>query len=155
MMATPHCDETTAPTNRCAFGEGVDAGILGGVLDAHAMRISESMKIAAACVSRLRCRGEFRDILPDPLDQSVAHAVAEAVRKVAVGEELICIRNSRSRRTCMGRGLAKCAKRLPALLTLSGLAQTIPSPRTTAVISKTRRIARDWFVAYNRPGFLK
>ncbi len=85
VIGTGRSDFPNQVNNVLAF-----PGIFRGALDAHAKRISESMKIAAThalAESVTEVSAEY--ILPDPLDQSVAYAVADAVRKAAVDAELI------------------------------------------------------------------
>lgn len=62
-------------------------GIFRGALDAAAVRISESMKIAAAHALAGAVKLPTADaILPDPLDHTVAYLVAAAVKAAAIAE---------------------------------------------------------------------
>ncbi|MDD1727970.1 MAG: NADP-dependent malic enzyme, partial [Methanospirillum sp.] len=59
-------------------------GIFRGALDAGATRITEEMKIAAACaIAEYVKDPTCEKILPDPLDRGVARAVADAVGETA------------------------------------------------------------------------
>jgi len=82
VVGTGRSDFPNQVNNLLAF-----PGIFRGALDANASQITESMKIAAAKELAFLVREPTADqILPDPLDRSVAPCVAAAVRK-AWGEE--------------------------------------------------------------------
>ena len=77
VVGTGRSDFPNQVNNLLAF-----PGIFRGALDANALRITESMKIAAAKELAFLVREPTADqILPDPLDRSVAPCVAAAVRK--------------------------------------------------------------------------
>lgn len=82
VIGTGRSDFPNQVNNVLAF-----PGIFRGALDAHAKRISKSMQIAAThALADSVTAVSAEHILPDPLDQSVARAVADAVRKAAVAE---------------------------------------------------------------------
>lgn len=75
VVGTGRSDFPNQVNNLLAF-----PGIFRGALDAKAAQISESMKIAAARALANSISEPTADrVLPDPLDRSVAHRVAEAV----------------------------------------------------------------------------
>ena len=79
VVGTGRSDFPNQVNNVLAF-----PGIFRGALDAHAPRISETMKIAAAhALAKATGEPAADRILPDPLDKSVAPAVAEAVAEAA------------------------------------------------------------------------
>ena len=66
-------------------------GIFRGALDARATRITESMKMAAVHALAGAVTDVSADqILPDPLDKTVAPKIAEAVRLAAIEAGVIC-----------------------------------------------------------------
>jgi len=79
VVATGRSDFPNQINNLLAF-----PGVFRGVFDAGARRITETMKIAAAEALAKHVKKPTRAcIIPDPLDKSVALAVAAAVKKAA------------------------------------------------------------------------
>ena len=77
VVGTGRSDFPNQVNNLLAF-----PGIFRGALDANATRITESMKISAAKELAFLVREPTADqILPDPLDRTIAPCVAAAVRK--------------------------------------------------------------------------
>ena len=84
VVGTGRSDFPNQVNNVLAF-----PGIFRGALDAAATRISESMKIAAAhALANSVNQPTAEQILPDPLDKTVAFRVAEAVKQAAIDEGL-------------------------------------------------------------------
>jgi malate dehydrogenase (oxaloacetate-decarboxylating) len=84
IVGTGRSDYPNQINNVLAF-----PGILRGALDAKAVRITNSMKIAAAH-ALAGCINPKKDaILPNPLDKAVARKVAEAVRTKAIEEGVV------------------------------------------------------------------
>ncbi len=77
VVATGRSDFPNQINNVLAF-----PGMFRGALDAHAKKITEAMKLAAAHALADYVKEPTVDsILPDPLDKNVAAVVAEAVKK--------------------------------------------------------------------------
>ena len=82
VVGTGRSDFPNQVNNVLAF-----PGIFKGALEAHATRITESMKIAAAHALAAAVAEPTADqILPDPLDRSVVPIIAKAVRDKALEE---------------------------------------------------------------------
>ena len=64
-------------------------GIFRGAIDANAVRITSSMKVAAALALSESVNPSVEQILPNPLDKSVAKKIADAVRKKAIEEGVV------------------------------------------------------------------
>ena len=95
ILALSNPDPEIEPVVALAHGAAVAAdgksvnnvsgfpGLFRGALDAHAKRFSAAMLIAAA--ETLASHAPEGQLVPDPLDRSAHRAVAEAVRRAAVG----------------------------------------------------------------------
>ncbi|MCB1111473.1 MAG: NADP-dependent malic enzyme [Chlamydiales bacterium] len=82
IVGTGRSDFANQVNNALAF-----PGIFRGALDAHAMRITESMKIAAAYALADAVKDpSVEKILPYTLDKSVVPLIAEAVKQTALAE---------------------------------------------------------------------
>jgi len=80
VVGTGRSDFANQVNNVLAF-----PGIFRGALDAKAKRITESMKMAAVhALANSVSSVSANNILPDPLDRSIAPLVAEAVKKAAL-----------------------------------------------------------------------
>jgi malate dehydrogenase (oxaloacetate-decarboxylating) len=79
IVATGRSDFPNQVNNVLAF-----PGVFRGALDARAPQITDAMKRAAAIALAAHVTQPTDDmIIPDPLDKSVAEAVARAVREAA------------------------------------------------------------------------
>ncbi|MBV1888662.1 MAG: NAD-dependent malic enzyme, partial [Proteobacteria bacterium] len=82
VVGTGRSDFPNQVNNVLAF-----PGIFKGALEAHATRITESMKIAAAhALADVVLNPTADKILPDPLDRTVVPVIAKAVRDTALEE---------------------------------------------------------------------
>lgn len=82
VVCTGRSDFPNQVNNVLAF-----PGVFRGALDARAPRITEPMKLAAVhALADCVANPSSENVIPDPLDRSVARIVAEAVRKEAEAE---------------------------------------------------------------------
>ncbi|HLC46956.1 MAG TPA: malic enzyme-like NAD(P)-binding protein [Candidatus Nanoarchaeia archaeon] len=79
IIATGRSDYPNQVNNVLAF-----PGIFRGAFDAHAKKITEKMKLAAAMALAASITPDPEHILPDPLDKNVGRKVAEAVKRAAM-----------------------------------------------------------------------
>ena len=79
IIATGRSDYPNQMNNVLAF-----PGIFRGAFDAHAKKITEKMKLAAAMALAASITPDPEHILPDPLDKNVGRKVAEAVKRAAM-----------------------------------------------------------------------
>ncbi len=86
IVGTGRSDFPNQVNNVLAF-----PGIFRGALDARAVRITNSMKIAAAnALANCVKNPSENKILPDPFDSNTATAIAKAVKNAAIKEAVTC-----------------------------------------------------------------
>ena len=86
IVGTGRSDFPNQVNNVLAF-----PGIFRGALSVSAKKITEAMKIAAAhALANMVTHPTEENILPSPLDLSVAPIVAQAVAQAAIADKVIC-----------------------------------------------------------------